>query len=246
MTTPTNSALRGDWEFRDLQIDRIRRDGRTQSRLKLDQNIIRDYAELMRIGARFPPINVWFDGASYWVSDGFHRIAAAEECRRRTISAKVFRGDLSDAQWSSYASNAAHGLRRTKADIEAIIANALDHPSARRLSTNQIAKHIGVPEATLRRWRKRLSSSGDEDCRVAVRGLNAYTIHVERIGKTTPVTRRCSKSKNALKENLNEMRASASPNARRVLNIIGNWIFCGTTASDCLSALESILSWPKR
>jgi hypothetical protein len=84
-----------------LPIGEIRRDGGTQNRVHLNQSIILEYAQLMDLGACFPPVTVWYDGTSYWLVDGFHRVAAAEKCGRETVDAEIKCGSLGDALWSS-------------------------------------------------------------------------------------------------------------------------------------------------
>ncbi len=139
-----------------LELHQIRCDGGTQGRAALNQSVIAEYAELMLAGAEFPPVRTWFDGESYWLADGFQRLAAAQSTGSSEIRAEVFYGSLEDARWDSYAANALHGLRRTRADIEVVVTQALRHPNGVRLSNREIARHLNLPETTLRRWRKTL------------------------------------------------------------------------------------------
>jgi hypothetical protein len=69
-------SIRND--VRMLRLSSIRRDGETQGRISINSAVVRAYAELMRDGTSFPPIQVRFDGVDYWLSDGFQRVAAAE------------------------------------------------------------------------------------------------------------------------------------------------------------------------
>jgi hypothetical protein len=84
-----------------------------QGRAGSNGSIIAEYAKLMRMGVVFPPVRTWFDGDSYWLSDGFQRIAATELVGFREVAAEVFLGTVEDARWDSYAANSVHGLRRT-------------------------------------------------------------------------------------------------------------------------------------
>jgi ParB-like chromosome segregation protein Spo0J len=56
-----------------------------------------DYVNDLNEGAQFPPIIVFFDGASYWVADGFHRLAAFKRAGRSTIRAEIKPGGARDA-----------------------------------------------------------------------------------------------------------------------------------------------------
>lgn len=203
-----------------LDLAKIRVDGGTQARVHLDDTVIREYTELMEAGVEFPPLRTWFDGEHYWLSDGFHRVAAATRSGKQQLTAEVLCGTLEEARWDSYRVNASHGLRRTKADIREIVKKALGHPQALRMSSNQIARHLCLPEATFRRWRKHLSSSCDEDTvRMAVRGRTVYQIETVKIGKSGVEASGRPRSRKRLEQDLDEMRASATPHTQRLLNI---------------------------
>lgn len=150
---------RGLHHARKLKLDIIRRDGETQCRSTLNNEVICEYAEALAGGAEFPPLRVWYDGSNYWLSDGFHRLAAAEMAGVPEVDADVHAGTRSDAQWDSYAANSYHGLRRSRTDVETTIKRALIHENAARLSNNELARHLGIPESTLRITRKRLNLS---------------------------------------------------------------------------------------
>ena len=71
-----------------LKLSAIEVDSTIQPRVNgLNPDVVAEYAEAMRDGARFPPIVVYEDGAgSCWLSEGFHRVAAAVEVRRQGIA----------------------------------------------------------------------------------------------------------------------------------------------------------------
>lgn len=227
-------------EVRTLAIASIRRDGRTQHRLSTDPSIIEEYSELMRAGVVFPPVTVWWDGKDYWLSDGFQRIAAAERAGLKDLAAEVRQGGLEDALWDSYTANAVHGLRRSPAETKAVIRLALQHPNAANLSNMKIARHLHVPEATVRYWRKRLSSQSCEDGkRTVTRGGVTYSLSTKNIGKQTG-TRQVTPRRDLSLE-LEAMRQKGSPAARRLLNIIGHWALGHSAPDECLVAIERVL-----
>jgi transposase-like protein len=220
----------------------IRKDGETQCRAFLDEYTMREYQAKMETGIAFPPIRVWFDGENYWLADGFQRLAATERAGKTQIIAEVLRGSLSDAKWDSYSANAAHGLPRTRTDARTAVLRALAHPNSAGLSNSQLARHLGIPEATLRRWRKTLSSSNDEDSvRIVNRKGAVYAMRVEAIGCGRHGPQRSkAKSLRDLRAGLTTMKDSASCDVRNLLNIITNWVFGPTSAANCLTALEAI------
>lgn len=129
-------------QIRRVPISSIRRDGSTQHRKTEDADLIAEYAELMHAGVEFPPVRLWWDGADYWLSDGFRRVAAAERVGLGDVAAEVRRGELGDAQWDSYAANATQGTRRSAAETEAVIRLAVAHPNSSGLSTCELARHL--------------------------------------------------------------------------------------------------------
>jgi len=225
-----------------LEISKIRVDGGTQCRVNIDRSAIIEYAELMRSGTVFPPVRTWFDGQDYWLVDGFQRLSAAREIGTVLIAAEVLCGSLEDARWDSYAANATHGVRRTKADIEAVVRRALEHPKSHLFSNVQIARHLHLPEATFRRWKKLISSSIDEDTvRLATRGGSLYPMRTANIGKSRQPAAR-PRSNTVLGGDLEGMRRSASPPAGRMINILGHWILGHSSAAATLCAIERLIA----
>jgi len=218
-----------------LPISCVRRDGGTQPRVAISARIGAECAVLMRQRVAFPPIRVWWDGNDYWLSDGFHRVAAAEKAGIAEIAAEVHLGTLNDARWDSYAANTAAGLRRAAADVRLILQRALTHPNAAVLSTVQIAQHLRVPETTVRRWRRLSSPRGEDSIRVVTRGGTSYVLRVANIGHRP---RKQSSVRRDLRAELTEMKRIGSAAARPVLNIISHWVLGAATPRECVAAIE--------
>lgn len=107
-----------------LPLAAIRFDGDCQSRVCLDEETIAEYAYRMKEGAAFPPITVFFDGAEYWLADGFHRYAASKALARERgdettaeIVAEIRQGMRLDAVRHALSANAHHGKRREPGDF---------------------------------------------------------------------------------------------------------------------------------
>jgi hypothetical protein len=226
-----------------LDIASIRRDGGTQVRANLSKATIQEYAAQMEAGDLFPPITVWYDGASYWLSDGFQRAAAAEQIGRTSILAEVRRGSLSDARWSSYAANSRHGIRRSNADILNAIRHAIEHSNARMLSHNQLAKHLNVPETTFRRLLKKLPApeARGATC-IVTRNGKCYEMNtgaMRTAPRKSPVSPK-AKSVRELEHRLASLRENAAPPVQAVLNIFSNWAFGAADDDDCITALARL------
>lgn len=115
-----------------LDINRIRIDGGTQPRVQLDGGKVKEYSEaILHQGAKFPPIDVFFDGTNYWLADGFHRLFAHQMLAGnesvvnllahldqdiQRIAARVHHGSQRDAVLFSVGANALHGLPRKNDD----------------------------------------------------------------------------------------------------------------------------------
>jgi hypothetical protein len=224
-----------------LKIDRICRGRNTQGRSSLSSVTVRTYAQLMAAGVIFPPVRVWTDGNSYWLTDGFHRVAAAESLGLIEVTAEIRFGAEIDAQWDCYSGNI-HGLPRSKADVKRLIGLVFEHPNSLSLSTNQVSRHLSIPEATVRRYRRAISSSqGKKTVRVATRGGKTYKIETAAIGQAFVSNSRKRKTLREWRQETAEMKASGSPDVRRVINVFEKWMFGDASATDCVASLARIL-----
>ncbi|HHH75964.1 MAG TPA: hypothetical protein ENL03_02930 [Phycisphaerae bacterium] len=109
-----------------LPIDQIRIDGGTQPRVSIDEQVVDDYSQLYSAGTDMPPVTVFFDGATYWLADGFHRYWANRKIENDQILAEVHQGTQRDAILYSVGANADHGLRRTNADKRKAVLTMLE------------------------------------------------------------------------------------------------------------------------
>jgi len=130
-----------------LKLDEIRTDGYTQVRAQLDEATCREYAEAMRRGDNFPPVDVFFDGADHWLADGFHRYHAALTDGQPRISAQVYQGGREMAVWHAIGANSRNGLRLSNADKRKAIRMALELKP--EISNRQIADMVGVDHKTV-------------------------------------------------------------------------------------------------
>jgi len=129
---------------KQLLVESIRIDGQTQSREKISEQTVIEYAEAMKAntGAPFPALIVFFDGTDYWLADGFHRLLAAQRIGRKNIAAEVKEGSRKDAAWAACAANQFHGLRRTNPDKRKCVTMALKLRPEK--SDRLLADHCGV------------------------------------------------------------------------------------------------------
>ena len=145
-------------EKQTLNLDQIRIDGGTQPRVAIDQGIVDEYAEQYSTGVDLKPVIVFFDGATYWLADGFHRYWANKKINSDYIFANIHQGTQRDAILYSVGANATHGLRRTRDDKQKAILTLLNDKEWSQWSDREIAKQCGVSGKTVGAVRKKLSA----------------------------------------------------------------------------------------
>lgn len=146
-----------------IEIEKIRTDGGTQSRVEINQAVVEEYAEAIAEGAKFPPVVVFEDGGDYWLADGFHRVAASRAAKRKSVDADVRQGTLRDAVLYSAGANGDHGLRRTNEDKRRAVRVLLDDPEWSRWSDREIARRAGVGPDLVGVVRRSLSANDSEN-----------------------------------------------------------------------------------
>ena len=145
----------------DIEIDKIRRNGGTQTRAELCESHIEDLVNGLGQGNEFPPVELYYDGINYWLTDGFHRTEATLQSSRNTIKAVVVPGTQQDAQWRSFSVNQHLALKRSNADKVRTIAAALKHPYSSHKTDAEIAEHCGVHRRTVSRKRAELAEADE-------------------------------------------------------------------------------------
>jgi FtsZ-binding cell division protein ZapB len=127
-----------------MNIGALVMDERLQSRTEINEDTVSDYAEAILGGADFPPVLVYFDGISYYLTDGYHRLLAHKRAEKVSILCSVVQGTLRDAVFHSTGVNTDHGMRRTYADKRKAVMTLLDDFEWEGMGNGQIAKHCHV------------------------------------------------------------------------------------------------------
>jgi len=136
-----------------VKISEISIDGDTQQREKISTDIVSEYAEAMRCGAKFPPVTLFHDGIAYWLADGFHRFHANREAGIGEILADVRDGTKREARLFSASANGTHGMRLTNADKRKSVMVLLTDMEWRQWSNRDIAKHCHVTHTFVNKLR---------------------------------------------------------------------------------------------
>lgn len=147
-----------------LDLDNIRIDGGTQSRVELNESVVADYAEILESGETLPPVVVFFDGVDHWLADGFHRYFAHKKIDAVEISADIHDGTRRDAVLFSVGANKGHGLQANRADKRKGAETLLKDAEWAKWSDREIAKKCGLSATTIGAIRSSLSKlDSDKD-----------------------------------------------------------------------------------
>lgn len=142
----------------NLSLESINLYGGTQARVTTSDEAISSYAEEMTQGAVFPPIIVFFDGATHWLADGFHRYLAVKRNGGTTIAAEVETGGRLEALRHALGANATNGVYRNSADKRNAVEVALEEWPEQ--ANPVIADICKVSVDLVRRTRTQLTQSG--------------------------------------------------------------------------------------
>lgn len=129
-----------------LDINKIRIDGGTQCRVVIDQPTVYAYLEVMKEDARFPLLEAVFDGATYWLTDGFHRYHAYKLLGVKEVEVSFTTGTLRDAQIAALKANGKHGKPLTNEDKRNKVEMALKIDEFDKKSNYEIAKICEVSQ----------------------------------------------------------------------------------------------------
>lgn len=163
-----------------IALDQIDIHGGTQARVKTNEEALESYAEEMNRGTVFPPITLYFDGATHWLADGFHRYLAAKRIGLPAIDAELRAGGRLDALKHALGANATNGVYRTNADKRNAAAIALEEWPG--LANPVIAELCRVSTELVRTCRRELEQAGkiSRPERVVGRDGKDYRSEVER------------------------------------------------------------------
>jgi len=143
-------------KIKQIKLSEIVIDAGTQQRELINVEIVSEYAEAIKCGAKFPPVVVFSDGVNYYLVDGFHRRHAYANLEIPTIDAEIHDGTVRDAVLFSAGVNGNHGIRLTNADKRKSVLMLLSDSEWSEWSDNKISKHCHVTQPFVSKLRKSL------------------------------------------------------------------------------------------
>jgi predicted nucleic acid-binding Zn-ribbon protein len=205
-----------------LALYKIRIDGGTQARVKLNQDLVTEYAEHMKDGDKFPPITVFNDGSDHWLADGFHRFFAYKANNETMVEVEVINGTLEDATLYAFAANAKRGLSMSDEDNRNVITLMLKHPKWSLWSDREISRHVGVSNMTVGRVKQSLNLPKEDVVKFTRQGkeLEMKTGNIKRAERpvgTKPDLSTINEDKIAI-DNLNDQISGLSDTINELSN----------------------------
>ena len=170
--------------IRQVRLSQISKIAATKIRCRLNAATVAQYAACMKRGDRFPPLTLFENGSRLVLSDGYHRLAAAQRIGRKTILAEVRIGGTAEALEFAISANCTQGLQLTLSDKRR--AAELSVRKLNHLSSNRIAKLCGLATGTVEKIRKRLVAKRPGLATVKREGADGklHTVAVQQAGKT--------------------------------------------------------------
>lgn len=133
-------------------------DAGTQQREKINNEIVAEYAEAIKCGSKFPAVTVFFNGAEYYLVDGFHRYNAIKDAGGiDEIFADVIDGTKREAVLYSLGVNDTHGIRLTNADKRKAVNTMIDDEEWKYWTDSAIAKNCKVTQPFVSKVRREIN-----------------------------------------------------------------------------------------
>ena len=157
-----------------------------QSRHHTSLELIIEYADQMAAGVQFDPCSgIETSEGEIYIWDGKHRLESAIR-NGSMLLVELEPGTKEEAIWKACSANKKHGLKRSNADIQKAVQDALQlHPEK---SDRDIGLWVGCDHKTVGKYRKELAVSGDipqMHTRTVKRGDQEYQMDMPI--KTEPV-----------------------------------------------------------
>jgi hypothetical protein len=144
-------------ETKTVELKKIRLDGGTQPRAKINEDMVARLTEVLLNGGKMKEDpTVFFDGKDYWLADGFHRFHANKRAGYTELKCNVNLGTKREAWIFSRGANADHGMPRTSEEIRGSVISVLNDVELSELSDKKIADICNCSSMTVGRVKKSL------------------------------------------------------------------------------------------
>lgn len=157
-------------------------------RAMLREETVEDYAEQMELAGGwgpYPPIEVVYDGETYYLTDGFHRTSAARRHFNEDfeVPAIVTPGTYKDALMAAARANDKNGLQRSRADKRRAVTRIMQEPEWAALGDSKIADMCAVTPRFVGQMRAEMVKSGAIQPVTTRQGRDGRITNVANIGR---------------------------------------------------------------
>lgn len=171
--------------IKKISISKIVSDENIMPREHINHIYINNLVDDLETGAKFPPVDLFFNGKQYFIADGFHRLEVFKISGHNKIMSTVRKGNRRDALSFSCGVNSEHGLRRTNKDKKKAVFKMLNDSEWGTWSDGKIAQHCIVTQQFVSKLRRELTQNGCESSSKRL-GADGRTIDTDNIGKKGP------------------------------------------------------------
>ncbi len=145
-----------------MKLSDITLDTALQPRVKINQEVVNEYAERMEEGAVFPALLVYDDGEKKYLVDGWHRYFAYKKIGKTDIEVIVRKGTHRDAKLCSFGVNGLNGQGASKEDKHKAVVEMLNDVEWEEWSDREIAKRCYVSHTFVSKIRSEMGKSRDK------------------------------------------------------------------------------------
>lgn len=174
-----------------LKLDELELDPLMQPRIGINHDKVREYADRMEDGDQFPELEVHrFEDVNF-VTDGWHRVYAADLAGIEALPCKIIVIDEKRvAIMASARANSRHGLDRTNEDKRKAVETVLRDEEGYLWSDREVARWVNVHHSTVAKVREELEASGEiarSTERKYIRDGQEITVDTSNIGQNQPL-----------------------------------------------------------
>jgi hypothetical protein len=177
-----------------VDLDTITLHPELQIRVEIDQSTVGEYKELMhkepgqfvvnenKRNEQWPPLELYVEGKTLWLVDGWHRYLAAQKKGYKDFQANIISGTFEDAKLAALYANSTNGLRRNNEDKRNAVKIALQIPELAKLTDRALARKLGISGPFVGKIRKQLELAGKLDENIERVGLDGRVYNTKNIG----------------------------------------------------------------
>lgn len=149
----------GHQDAETVNISDIRIDSRLRGRIEYHDDIVSNYASLIKEGHLFPhPVLTRDNGPKYWIADGYYRIKAYLQLKKKTVKCIIRDGDAKASFIMGLKANANNPQAFTREEKRKNARLLLQHPEWGVTSSREIGRLCGITHKTVDKIRHQMNA----------------------------------------------------------------------------------------